>query len=131
MKIRTVLVGLAVTAGLLVLPRATTQISVPTAYLAWIAPMFYVDGVELPPEQISHFTVYYGPSSGVYTDQWQVSSLDREGYIPLPTIGTWYFVMTATDLAGDESAYSNEVMRELTDPTGKKPKRLVINLAER
>lgn len=123
------ILGYAALLGLVGIGAASTApVVIPQAFIQWQAPTFYVDGVYLPPENIAYFTVYMGPVSQSYTEQWQVSSLDREGFIPLSSTGVWYIAMTATDINGEESTYSNEVMRDITAPGSKKPRRLTVQM---
>lgn len=51
------------------------------------------------------YTVYYGNASRVYTS-FEVTTLTTHA-IDLSD-GNWYFAVTATDEAGNESGYSNE-----------------------
>ena len=57
---------------------------------------------------LAGYTVYYGTSSGVYgvpVDVGNVLTHDVTGL----TDGTYYFVLTASDLSGNESGFSAEV----------------------
>lgn len=100
---------------LLIASTASNIGTIPAAFLEWQAPSHYVDGTYLAPENISHFTVHYGPVTQSYTDMMDVPGTERSAYITVRYPGTWYFAMTATDIAGETSAFSNEVMRTLSD----------------
>ena len=100
---------------LLVASTASNIGTIPAAFLEWQAPTFYVDGTELSAENISHFTVHYGPVTQSYTDTMDIPGTERSAYITVRYAGTWYFAMTATDIFGETSALSNEVMRTLSD----------------
>jgi len=66
------------------------------------------------PDAVS-YRVYYGTAPGVYNTfdavpnqlTWTVDDL---------TPGIWYFAVTAIDIEGDESEYSNEVSEEILAP---------------
>ena len=74
--------------------------------LAWIAPTSRVDGSPL--QNLAGYRIYYGTNA---------SGLLREVQIDNPSAitwtitglspGNWYFVVTAVDADGLESAYSN------------------------
>lgn len=77
--------------------------------LLWTAPATNVDGS--PITDLGGYKVYYGTSTGVYTvvkDVGNVNTVNIQttlGFLK----GTYYFVVTAYDTAGNESDYSNEV----------------------
>lgn len=91
---------------------ATTLISVAvngTVTLSWQAPTENVDGTAI--SDLAGFRIYFGPMSGSYTDQLDVSSPGTSTQsLTLPS-GSYYFAMTAVDADGNESGYSNEVVR--------------------
>jgi hypothetical protein len=77
--------------------------------LGWEPPTENVDGSPL--EDLAGYRIYYGQFSGSYTDELAVSDPDTSQYdVPLPS-GSYYFAMTALDVEGNESAYSNEVVK--------------------
>ena len=87
-----------------------------TVTLTWNAPTAYTDGTSLNPlTAIASYTLYYGVVSGMYT---QTVIIPNPGATPvsetlnLPS-GTYYFVVTATDIVGYESAYSTEISRTI------------------
>ena len=97
--------------GLMVLSSAAYAA---TEILEWTPPEFYVDGMALDPAtEILSYTLYYGQEPGNYTQQVTITPDAREHTIS-GLSGTWYFVMTATSIELEESAYSNEVSRKFT-----------------
>lgn len=96
--------------------------ALPTAYIQWQQPVHNVDGTYFPPEEISHFTIHYGLSSGAYTYEYTIPANAREAYIPIPYAGQWYIAATVTNLDAETSAFSNEVVRTLFDGFPKKIK---------
>jgi len=109
---------LALFAALLVLPNLVAQAATPTALANWTAPTAYTDTTVLPASQIAYYTVSYGNTSGgPYTNSVQV--LPVNGTVPTTvtitglTLGTWYFVVTATATNGVTSANSNEASKTI------------------
>ncbi len=88
--------------------------------LDWVVPTTREDGTALPLPAIAGYKIYYGSSSGNYTDLLSVNSpVDASGapvsdfsLARLPS-GTYYFVITTLDVDGRESTYSNEVKATL------------------
>ncbi len=82
-----------------------------TVTLAWLAPTHNVDGTPLT--DLAGYRIYYGSMSGAYTDVLEVtlSSSTRQSLIL--SSGSYYFAMTAVDASGNESAYSNELMKSI------------------
>ena len=81
------------------------------ADLGWVAPTENVDGTPLT--DLAGFKVYYGASSRSYGDSTAMLLTDQlEIELSLPA-GEYYFAVTAIDDEGNESAYSNEVTRQL------------------
>jgi len=78
------------------------------ATLRWRAPTQNVDGSPLT--DLSGYRVHYGTGSRSYTDQRSLAATATQVDIELVE-GTYYFAMTALDAEGNESAYSNEVVR--------------------
>ncbi len=79
-----------------------------TATLTWDAPTTNADGTPLT--DLAGYKVYYGTTSGNYTDVIDVGNVTTykvEGLQP----GTYYFAVTAYDTSGNESNYSNEVSK--------------------
>ena len=77
--------------------------------LEWQAPTENVDGTPL--NDLAGYRIYYGQFSRSYTDEVSVADeLSTQHEIELPS-GSYYFAMTALDGQGNESAYSNEVVK--------------------
>lgn len=73
--------------------------------LTWDSPTTNADGTPL--EDLAGYKIYYGISEGNYT-----ASIDA-GNVTTYTVsnlssGTYYFAVTAYDISGNESGYSNE-----------------------
>lgn len=77
--------------------------------LSWVAPSENVDGSPLT--DLAGYRVYYGDSTRNYSDMTDVSSpTSVETTITLAS-GDYFVAMTALDQDGNESGYSNEVMK--------------------
>lgn len=76
--------------------------------LNWVPPTTNVDGSPLT--DLSGYKVYYGVSPGVYDTVSTITNI-RNHVINKPVNTTWYFAVTAYDLDGLESAFSNEVSK--------------------
>jgi hypothetical protein len=77
-------------------------------YHAYKAPTTNADGTPLT--DLGGYKVYYGLSSGNYTNSLDVGNVTTYKIYNL-TPGTYYFAVTAYDTSGNESDYSNEVSR--------------------
>jgi hypothetical protein len=84
--------------------------------LSWDAPTTMTDGSSLNPStDVSMYKIYYGTASNTYT---QVVNVPNPGSttitytLSLPA-GTYFFVVTDVDSSGQESDYSNEVIKTL------------------
>jgi hypothetical protein len=82
--------------------------------LSWTAPITRADGSPLSLADINGYHIYYGESSGNYTNNIDVTdgtavtmTMDE---VPL---GTYYIVMTTYDVDGRESGYSLEVSKDV------------------
>jgi uncharacterized protein YjdB len=75
------------------------------ATLAWNAPTTHVDGTPLT--DLAGYKIYYGTASGSYTTVIDVGNVTTSVVGNL-TSGTYYFAVTAYDVYGSESGYSNE-----------------------
>ena len=78
--------------------------------VVWDAPSTGADGTALSSDGIGGYKIYYVTSSGNYTNSVDVGKVTT--YTP-PNLssGPYYFTVTAYDLNGTESDYSNEVVR--------------------
>jgi hypothetical protein len=78
--------------------------------LAWDAPA-HDDGTLV--EGVDGYTIHYGIAPGTYTGLLRTgpSTTCFLSQDALPGPGTYYLVVTARDVEGDESAYSNEITR--------------------
>ena len=84
--------------------------------LEWDAPTTNSDGTEL--NDLSGYKIYYGTTSGVYTEIEDVGNVTTYRVTDLAET-TWFFAVTAYDLSLNESEYSNEVnVKLLTIPMG-------------
>lgn len=98
----------------IVLMSAVVAISLPfkqKTTLTWEAPLTNVDGS--PITDLSGYKIYFSQVSGAYTDAdsrdvGNVTSVNIQTTIG-NLKGQWCFVATAYDVAGNESAFSNEV----------------------
>jgi hypothetical protein len=100
---------------------AGTSSSNNSATLTWAQPTQRMNGDNLSSSEISAYKVYYGTSSGVYTNTIDVSAASSCVAATCTTTitglsGTYYFVVTALDIASptpNESGLSNEVTKSL------------------
>jgi hypothetical protein len=76
--------------------------------LSWDAPTNNTDGSSLT--DLAGYKIYYGPSSGNYTNSFNVGNSTSYTLNNLTT-GTYYFAITAYNVAGYESTFSNEVSK--------------------
>jgi len=76
--------------------------------LEWQAPTENTDGSELT--DLDGYRIHYGLTSRSYTDVLDVAAGGTSHSLSLPS-GSYYFAMTAIDADGNESAYSNEVVK--------------------
>ncbi len=89
---------------------AMTSVSLLAAILSWQAPTSYMDG---SPLTVASYRLHYGTSSGHYQHMIEVSSLNTYLELPLNGGNTYYFAIKAVDADGRESAFSNEVFKEI------------------
>lgn len=82
-----------------------------TVTLNWQAPTQNVDGTPLT--DLAGYRIHYGTTSRSYTQSVAVGTSGATSHaLQLPS-GTYYFAMTALDAQGNESAYSNEVIKSV------------------
>jgi len=87
-----------------------------TVTLAWDAPTTRVDGSSLnPATDLSAYKLYYGTASQVYTQTVTVANPGTTTITQTLTLapGTYYFVVTDIDSAGQESGYSEEISKTI------------------
>ena len=77
--------------------------------LSWVAPTENVDGSALT--DLAGYKIYYGNSSRNYPDSADVNDADTTSFAVTVPSGSYYVAMTAIDADGNESAYSNEVLK--------------------
>jgi hypothetical protein len=77
--------------------------------LSWIAPDQNVDGSPLT--DLAGYRIYYGQESRSYSDMVELGSPGATNYTLTLASGDYYVAMTALDAQGNESAYSNEVVK--------------------
>ena len=78
--------------------------------LAWDAPTTNADGTAL--DDLAGYVIYDGTSSGSY-DMWTDVGNSTQFTLDSLTAGTYFFVVTAYDASGNESAHSNEISATL------------------
>ncbi len=88
---------------------AMTTVTVRLASLSWDAPTENVDGTAL--DDLAGFNLYWGAASRSYGVPVALSDPNATSYSIELSAGTYYFAMTAFDLDGNESAFSNEVSK--------------------
>lgn len=78
--------------------------------IRWAAPAQNVDGTPLL--DLDGFNVYWGTASGRYSDSMRVAADARQWRAQLPA-GTYFLAVTALNSRGEESGYSNEIVKRL------------------
>lgn len=77
--------------------------------LSWVAPEENVDGSPLI--DLAGYRIYYGAASRSYSDMIELGSPGSTSHSLSLASGDYYVAMTALDADGNESAYSNEVIK--------------------
>lgn len=77
--------------------------------LSWVAPEENVDGSALV--NLAGYRIYYGDGSRSYSDMVELSEPAATSHILNLASGDYYVAMTALDAQGNESGYSNEVIK--------------------
>ena len=77
--------------------------------LSWVAPAENVDGSPLV--DLNGYRIYYGDASRNYSDMVDVVNPTATSHTLSLASGDYYVAMTALDGDGNESAYSNEVLK--------------------
>lgn len=82
-----------------------------TPVLSWVAPAEREDGSGLSLSEIARFRVYYGTSSGDYSDTIDINdnTAVQMALANIPS-GTFFITITAVDTDGLESTFSSEVI---------------------
>jgi len=107
-------------------------IGLPAEYLnptsiSWIAPTTNTDGSEVTDG--AGFRVYCGNTSGSYTLYQDVMGWQNTLYnFPVLADGDYYCVVTAYDIAGNESAYSDEASFRVDKTTPATVSNVKVNL---
>ena len=82
-----------------------------TITLAWDPPTTNTDGTPLT--DLAGYKIYYGPTSGSYTNTLDVGNVTTSVVNNLTDGLTYYFTVSAYNSAGVESSFSNEVSKTL------------------
>jgi len=88
---------------------ALTTVMIRVAELSWDAPTENVDGTPLT--DLAGFNIYWGNASRQYDFSVALTDPNLLSYKIQLAPGTYFFSMTATDVDGNESAFSNEVSK--------------------
>lgn len=72
-------------------------------------------------DDLAGYSIYYGTSSGSYDNVVDVGNDTSYTVANLDSNTTYYFVVTATDLSGNESEFSEEVSIVISDSTEDSP----------
>lgn len=89
----------------------TPPASAGQAVLSWDPPTTNADGSPLT--DLSGYRIYYGTSSGVYGTATDVGNVITSIITNLTDGAIYYFAVTAYDLSGNESNFSNEVNKTI------------------
>jgi hypothetical protein len=84
-------------------------VSMQSAPIAWVAPQTNTNGTELT--DLAGYNLYYGTEPGVYSQILPVRDAQQTNLALVLDPGTYYLAMTAYDLEGNESLFSNEIRR--------------------
>jgi hypothetical protein len=79
--------------------------------LSWTAPTKNADGTTLT--DLAGYNVYYGNATRAYTKNVNVGNILTYRISAL-TPGSWFFAVKSYDTSGNESDYSNEVIKTIT-----------------
>jgi hypothetical protein len=77
-----------------------------TAALSWVAPTQYTDGSGMPSSELAAFHIYLGSSAATLSRIAELDGGAQNFTVQNLGTGTHYFAVTATTLAGTESALS-------------------------
>jgi hypothetical protein len=100
------------------------DVSLKGTFLMWNSPQEDVNGTPYPQPNtiINGFNIYFSTSSGVYLTEKSynvpasITSIRIEDIVPLINLApnVYYCVVTALDIYGNESGFSNEVQIDTT-----------------
>ncbi len=76
--------------------------------LSWTAPVAREDASPISMAEIAGYRVYYGDVQGEYSQKLYIDDAYSDGISLNVPSGTYYVVITAIDVDGRESAYSDE-----------------------
>ena len=79
--------------------------------ISWQAPTENVDGSPL--DDLATYRIYAGTESQRYDQQFEVPDSGANSYFVPLTRGEYHIAMTAVDVDGNESGYSNEVIKSV------------------
>jgi PKD repeat protein len=90
----------------------SSQFAYTATTLNWLPPTTNSDGSALV--DLSGYSIYYGATSGHYTNSIDVGNVTTYTFTNLPK-GTYYFVVAAYDSARNQSVNSNEIAKTEAD----------------
>lgn len=88
---------------------ASVTVDVFDKTIRWQPPEYNEDGT--PANDLAGYVIYWGNSSRSYTGSYRINSASTTSWEADITPGTYYFAMTAFDSEGNESDYSNELLK--------------------
>tara|TARA_Y100001933_G_scaffold38247_1_gene34126 strand:- start:242 stop:1138 length:897 start_codon:yes stop_codon:yes gene_type:complete len=88
---------------------ASVTVDVFDKTIRWQAPEYNEDGT--PVTDLAGYVIYWGEDSRAYTGSFRINSPSTTSWEADITPGTYYFAMTAFDSEGNESDYSNELLK--------------------
>ena len=93
-------------------PVTSNQVGSGSVTLSWTPPILNSDGSVLT--DLASYKIYYGNGSGNYHTSIQIDNPGITIYVvERLTPNTYYFVLTAINISGVESSYSNEVSEQV------------------
>jgi hypothetical protein len=100
------------TAALAPFDISVVAVATGSAILSWTPPLQNTDGSSLT--NLAGYRVYFGTAPGDYPNSIGITSPGLSSYVVEQlTAGTWYFVLTAVNSAGQESAFSNAGSKQI------------------
>jgi len=85
-----------------------------TLSLTWVPPTTNTDGSQLT--NLAGYKVYWGPQAGLYPNSVAVNDPGASAHVLNLAAGTWFSVVTAVNVAGIESNFSNAVTKTISGP---------------